>query len=114
MPAGRKPPAPPVGLFLSKGPSMLQSCGTSSLRHATSSKSGCSAPVGSPLRKSQSESKEETMRAGASAVGDPGALAMLKLAHKEVRIITAMKLRFFSILFVQGDCRSNDHKVFLC
>src|SRR6266536_2699263 len=57
-PAGRKPPALPVGLFLSNGPSILQSCGTSSFRQPASSKSGFSAPGASDLRKRQSLSKD--------------------------------------------------------
>src|ERR1022692_2023404 len=41
---------------------MLQSCGTSSLRHATSSNSGFSAPSASALRKRQSPSNDSIVR----------------------------------------------------
>src|SRR4051812_12477755 len=61
-PAGRKPPAPPVGFFGSKGPSMLQSCGTSSLRHEASAKFASSAPWASDLRNSQFLSKDVVRR----------------------------------------------------
>src|SRR6266508_5549399 len=72
-PAGRKPPAPPVGLFLSNVPSMLQSCGTSSFRQSASSKSGFSAPGASDLRKRQSLSNDVVAR---SLAGEEGAAAM--------------------------------------
>src|SRR6266542_1945434 len=69
-PAGRKPPAPPVGFFSSKGPSILHSCGKSSFRKAPSSKSAFSAPGASPLRKRQSLSKEEVTRVYAADPAD--------------------------------------------
>ena len=62
-PAGRKPPAPPVRFDAANGPSMLQSCGTSTVRHFESSKAAASAPGASPLQKRQSASKDATMRA---------------------------------------------------
>src|SRR6476620_6234697 len=61
-PDGRKPPEPRVELVLSNGPSMLQSCGTSSLRHAESLNEGFSAPETSPLKKSQPASNESVVR----------------------------------------------------
>src|SRR5262245_13859765 len=70
-PAGKKPPAPLVGLFRSNGPSMLQSCGRSSLRQAESSKRGACAWLASPLKKSHEESKAEVTRTG---VAPPAAL----------------------------------------
>src|SRR5581483_1789244 len=45
--------------------SIRQSCGTSSLRQARSSKPGAWAPCGSPRVNSQSSSKETSVRAGA-------------------------------------------------
>src|SRR5205085_3118269 len=66
-PAGRKPPAPPVGFFSSKGPSMLQSCGTSNFRHDESSKPTPSAPLASDFRKRQSLSNDSVMRAACAA-----------------------------------------------
>ena len=41
---------------------MLQSCGTSSLRHAESLNEGFSAPEASPLKKSQPASNETVVR----------------------------------------------------
>src|SRR3954453_1269126 len=61
-PAGRKPPAPPVGFFGSKGPSMLQSCGTSNFRQLESSHPQTSAPTASPLKNRQSASKDLIIR----------------------------------------------------
>src|SRR5689334_15554657 len=50
MPPRNAPPPLPVGLSLSKGSSMLQSCGRSRLRHAASLKAGEEASVASPKK----------------------------------------------------------------
>src|ERR1035438_252418 len=47
IPAGRKPPAPVVEFVSANGPSMDQSCGTSSTRQPLSSNPGSCARVGS-------------------------------------------------------------------
>ena len=49
----------------------------SSLRHAESSKSGCSAPAASPFRKRQSASNEEVLRAGMLVTTDGAGAALL-------------------------------------
>src|SRR5262249_44402947 len=58
VPDGKKPPPEPVGLSLPGCPSMLQSCGRSTLRQFASSNERASAPVGSPARNLQLESAE--------------------------------------------------------
>src|SRR6202034_2928934 len=63
IPAGKNPPDLPGELFLSMVPSMLQSCGTSSLRQARSSNPDCCAVAVSPRLNRQSESKGFTARA---------------------------------------------------
>src|SRR5215472_5249007 len=67
IPAGRKPPAPPVALVSSKGPSMLQSWGTSNRRQAESLNAAVSAFVKSPRAKDQSASNESVSRGGGAA-----------------------------------------------
>src|SRR4051794_2248909 len=62
-PDGRKPPAPPDGLPASNGPSMLQSCGTSSCLHTLSTKLAVSAPFASPLKNRQPLSNDWITRA---------------------------------------------------
>jgi hypothetical protein len=57
-------------LFVSaNGPSMLQSCGKSTLRQAESSQEFCAAPGGSPLKKNQPASKSVRGAAGFSTGG---------------------------------------------
>ena len=85
MPDGRKPPAPPVGFLGSKGPSMLQSCGTLSRRHAESPKPTVSAFAASPLKKRQSASKEvEILGDDAANIGSTNAAAIRSTAEQVV------------------------------
>src|SRR5262249_54463049 len=77
-------PAPPSGAVCSKGPSMLQSCGTSSFRQSASAKSAAWAPSASPLRKRQSSSKSLTIRGPAGALSS-AALAIVVMAN-DVRV----------------------------
>src|ERR1035437_3151106 len=57
MPCEKKPPLPSPSGGLVRGPSMLQSCGTSRARQLVSSKLGCRAAGSSPRRKRQPVSK---------------------------------------------------------
>src|ERR1019366_7600703 len=68
-PLGKNAPGPPVRFVSAKGPSMLQSCGRLSLRHAASAKLFCSAPGASPFRNRQSPSNDKTVRAPAVETG---------------------------------------------
>src|ERR1017187_2715841 len=75
MPVGAKPPEPPLGSVVAKGPSTLQSCGKSRLRQLVSAKPGCCAPGASPLKNFQPKSKESRIRAAASGVWPANCLA---------------------------------------
>ena len=66
MPAGRKPPWPPIGALGSILPSMLQSCGKVTGRQSESAKSVVAASFGSPRKNFQSSSMRRCWR-GVSA-----------------------------------------------
>src|SRR5882757_3264073 len=79
VPAGKKPPPEPVGLFLSGAPSMLQSCGRLTVRQDLSAKARASAPLGSPSRNLQSES------AASSSLGVRPCAAVIEMVPSDAR-----------------------------
>src|SRR6516164_8603397 len=62
IPDGKYPPPAPVAFFGSGAPSMLQSCGRSTVRQGASLKEGAEASVGSPRKNFQLESARSTCR----------------------------------------------------
>ena len=73
---------------------MLQSCGTSSLRHAESLNEGFSAPEASPLEKSQPASNETVVREVGRTLEGEDESAMVPIKQRVISFIILVLLEW--------------------